>query len=98
VSGDHRLDGTIVAVGPNVRPFGDTPFLVDLAPTLLAALETPASIKHTGRVLHEVIGTEAAVRAGELVEFAEVSEAEPSVTDTEADEMEEHLRGLGYLE
>jgi hypothetical protein len=28
----------------------------------------------------------------------EVTEREPSVSDTEADEMEEHLRGLGYLE
>jgi hypothetical protein len=26
------------------------------------------------------------------------SDDEPTVTDTEADEMEEHLRGLGYLE
>jgi hypothetical protein len=25
-------------------------------------------------------------------------ETEEAVTDTEADEMEEHLRGLGYLE
>jgi hypothetical protein len=25
-------------------------------------------------------------------------QAEETVTDTEADEMEEHLRGLGYLE
>jgi hypothetical protein len=25
-------------------------------------------------------------------------EGEETVTDTEADEMEEHLRGLGYLE
>jgi predicted AlkP superfamily phosphohydrolase/phosphomutase len=98
VSGDHRLEGTIVAVGPKVQPFSETPMLVDMAPTLLAALDAPASIKHTGRVLHEVVGTEAAVRAGEQVEFADGSGAEPTVTDTEADEMEEHLRGLGYLE
>ena len=43
---------------------------------LLAALDAPTSIKHAGRVLHEVAST---------------------VSDTEADEMEEHLRGLGYL-
>jgi predicted AlkP superfamily phosphohydrolase/phosphomutase len=98
VSGDHRIDGTIVAVGPNVRPFGETPMLVDMAPTLLAALDAPASIKHTGRVLHEVVGAEAAVKAGEQVDFVESAPEEPTVTDTEADEMEEHLRGLGYLE
>jgi predicted AlkP superfamily phosphohydrolase/phosphomutase len=98
VSGDHRIDGTIVAVGPQVRPFDQTPMLVDMAPTLLAALEAPASINHTGRVLHEVVGAEAAVKAGEQIQFVEDTSAEPTVTDTEADEMEEHLRGLGYLE
>jgi hypothetical protein len=72
--------------------------LVDMAPTLLAALDAPASIKHTGRVLHEVVGAEAAVKAGEQVDFVESAPEEPTVTDTEADEMEEHLRGLGYLE
>jgi hypothetical protein len=98
VSGDHRIDGTIVAVGPKVQPFSQTPMLVDMAPTLLAALDAPASIKHTGRVLHEVVGSEAAIRAGEQVEFVQSSDAEPTVSDTEAGEMEEHLRGLGYLE
>jgi predicted AlkP superfamily phosphohydrolase/phosphomutase len=98
VSGDHRIDGTIVAVGPKVQPFSQTPMLVDMAPTLLAALDAPASIKHTGRVLHEVVGSEAAIRAGEQVEFVQSTDAEPTVSDTEAGEMEEHLRGLGYLE
>ena len=30
--------------------------------------------------------------------FMSTGGEEPSVSDTEADEMEEHLRGLGYLE
>jgi hypothetical protein len=98
VSGDRRIEGTIVAVGPKVQPFSQTPMLVDIAPTLLAALDAAASIKHTGRVLHEVVGTEATVKAGEQVEFVESTDAEPTVSDTDADEMEEHLRGLGYLE
>jgi predicted AlkP superfamily phosphohydrolase/phosphomutase len=99
VSGDHRLDGTIVATGPHVRPFGETPLLVDMAPTILAALEAPAGIKHTGRVLAEIVGDEARVQAGEAAAPAIPGMgAEPTVSDTEADEMEEHLRGLGYLE
>ena len=44
------------------------------------------------------MGTEASVRAGERAPASDVREDERSVTDTEADEMEEHLRGLGYLE
>jgi len=72
---------------------------VDLAPTILAALDAPASIRHTGRVLHEVVGTEAHVHAGETAgRAAEAAAEEPTVSDAEADEMEEHLRGLGYLE
>jgi predicted AlkP superfamily phosphohydrolase/phosphomutase len=97
VSGDHRPEGVIVASGPNVQPFVEQPLLVDLAPTILAALGAPASVKHTGRVLHEIVGAEASVKAGETAGVASASE-EPTVTDTEADEMEEHLRGLGYLE
>jgi hypothetical protein len=81
-----------------VRPFEQTPLLVDMAPTILAALDAPASIRHTGRVLHEVVGSEASVRAGETAGSDEAGALEPSVSDTEADEMEEHLRGLGYLE
>ncbi len=72
--------------------------LIDLAPTILSALDAPASIKHTGRVLHEIVGTEASVRAGESAPASETYEEERSVTDTEANEMEKHLRGLGYLE
>ena len=99
VSGDHRPEGVIVAVGPSVRPFEEQPMLVDLAPTILAALDAPASIRHTGRVLHEVVGTEAHVHAGETAgRAAEAAAEEPTVSDAEADEMEEHLRGLGYLE
>ncbi len=99
VSGDHRPEGVIVAAGPKVTAFEQPPLLIDLAPTILAALDAPASIRHTGRVLHEVVGADASVRAGESAPASGAPPSEErSVTDTEADEMEEHLRGLGYLE
>jgi predicted AlkP superfamily phosphohydrolase/phosphomutase len=98
VSGDHRIEGVIVAAGPGVRAFEQPPRLVDLAPTLLAALDAPASIRHTGRVLHEVVGDAANVRASAQAANGTVAPVESAVSDTEADEMEEHLRGLGYLE
>ncbi|GIU98937.1 MAG: hypothetical protein KatS3mg014_0553 [Actinomycetota bacterium] len=103
ISGDHRPEGVIVAVGPRVRPFEQPPLLVDLAPTILAALDAPASVKHTGRVLHELVGSEAEVRRAEapavvIPGLTGAVEEESVVSDTEADEMEEHLRGLGYLE
>jgi hypothetical protein len=84
-------------VGPKVSPFESEPKLVDLAPTILAALDAPAGVKHTGRVLHEIVGADADVVTGEDAADIETA-AESAITDTEADEMEEHLRGLGYLE
>jgi predicted AlkP superfamily phosphohydrolase/phosphomutase len=101
VSGDHRIEGTIVAVGPDVRPFEQPPLLIDMAPTILAALEAPASIEPTGRVLTELIGSKASTRASSKAPVAIPGMGgadEPTVSDTEADAMEEHLRGLGYLE
>jgi hypothetical protein len=105
ISGDHRPDGVIVAVGPSVRPFEQPPLLIDMAPTILAALGAPASIEHTGRVLYEVVGRAAVTRREDTPPAPAVAipgmpsgERGSNVTDTEADEMEEHLRGLGYLE
>jgi hypothetical protein len=77
--------------------------LIDMAPTILAALNAPASIEHTGRVLHEIVGADARVAQAEAKPAVQIpgmpSGDEPSaVSDTEADEMEEHLRGLGYIE
>jgi predicted AlkP superfamily phosphohydrolase/phosphomutase len=97
VSGDHRMEGTIVAVGPNVQPFANTPSLIDMAPTIVAALDAPSAVKPTGRVLTEILGADAAMTSRE-VSAEEAAAAAPTVSDTEADEMEEHLRGLGYLE
>ncbi|MGZ8625682.1 MAG: alkaline phosphatase family protein, partial [Actinomycetota bacterium] len=103
ISGDHRIDGVIVAAGPAVQPFEQQPLLVDMAPTILAALGAPGSIHHTGRVLHEVVGAEAKVETKAPEPAVQIpgmptGEPESNVSDTEADEMEEHLRGLGYLE
>jgi predicted AlkP superfamily phosphohydrolase/phosphomutase len=100
VSGDHRMDGVIVAVGPAVEKdaFTQSPFLVDIAPTLLAAMDAPASVAHTGRVLSHIVGADAVVRAGESQVDETPSEGTDVVGQAEAEEMEEHLRGLGYLE
>jgi hypothetical protein len=84
-----------------VKPFEQPPLLVDMAPTILAALDAPTSIEHTGRVLHEVVGSDAGVTKAEpavAIPGMGGSEESTTVSDTEADEMEEHLRGLGYLE
>jgi hypothetical protein len=54
-------------------------------------------------VLHEIVGADAKVTQAEskpavAIPGMPTGGEESNVTDTEADEMEEHLRGLGYLE
>jgi predicted AlkP superfamily phosphohydrolase/phosphomutase len=111
LSGEHRIEGVIAAAGPAVDPaaFAGTSFrLVDLAPTLLAALGVPSSVRHSGVPLSVLVGTEAAgaASAARIEDSAAGSGGTPgdsSAHDTgldedEADEVEDHLRGLGYLE
>jgi len=99
VSGDHRLEGTIVAVGPNVKPFESQPALIDLAPTLVAALDAPTAVKPKGRILHEIVGSDKALTSREATPSVQIpGMGESAVSDKEADEMEEHLRGLDYIE
>jgi predicted AlkP superfamily phosphohydrolase/phosphomutase len=100
VSGDHRIEGCIVAVGPNVKPFESQPALIDMAPTLVAALGAPTAVEPTGRVLTELLGEDAhlVAREADAGGIPGMGANEAAVNDTEADEMEEHLRGLGYIE
>jgi predicted AlkP superfamily phosphohydrolase/phosphomutase len=101
LSGDHRAEGVFAAAGPMVDPsaFPAAFHLVDLAPTLLAAVDAPASVRHSGSVLGAVVGHERAQAATEgSTEAGPGDEADAGLSDTEADEVEDHLRGLGYLE
>jgi hypothetical protein len=100
LSGDHRMDGVIAAAGPLVRPhaFAEPALLVDVAPTILAALGVPASVKHDGQVLTGVVGDEASVASVEAGAASGEGSGQEGLDAEEALEVEEHLRGLGYLE
>ena len=100
--GDHRPDGVLAAAGPHVDPaaFPEAARLTDLAPTILAAVGAPASVRHSGSALSAVVGTAAASAAmeGGRSDEAQGGPEEAALDDREAEEVEEHLRGLGYLE
>jgi predicted AlkP superfamily phosphohydrolase/phosphomutase len=103
LSGDHRIDGVLAAAGPNVdrEHFPETARLVDLAPTILATAGAPASVRHSGSVLRELVGEKAAAVAGVAASDGASATQEPTapgLDEMEADEVEEHLRGLGYIE
>jgi predicted AlkP superfamily phosphohydrolase/phosphomutase len=101
LSGDHRVDGVFAAAGPtvDVSAFPEAFHLVDLAPTLLAAVDAMASVRHSGSVLGAVVGHDRAHAAAEGPAAAGPGDGpDDGLSDTEADEVEDHLRGLGYLE
>jgi arylsulfatase A-like enzyme len=70
--------------------------LVDLAPTILAAAGAPASVRHSGAALPAVAAGELAMDVTDAVGAS--LEGRQGLDDMEAEEVEEHLRGLGYLE
>lgn len=100
LSGDHRVDGVLAVVGPALyrTTFPDAARLVDLAPTILAAARAPSSVHHSGTVLQALVGAGAAVGAGEAATQNASLEGGAGLDVDEAEEVEEHLRGLGYLE
>jgi predicted AlkP superfamily phosphohydrolase/phosphomutase len=100
LSGDHRMDGVIAAAGSRVgrEAFTEPAHLIDVAPTILAALGVPASVKHDGQVLRTVVGDEASVAAAHARGESGQGSSQEGLDAEEALEVEEHLRGLGYLE
>ena len=90
----------LAAAGPNVdrEDFPESARLVDLAPTILAAAEAPASVRHGGSALPALVGSRAAMSASGSMADRPMATGESGLSDREAEEVEEHLRGLGYLE
>ena len=98
-SGCHRREGIFVARGPALRQ-GERlaeANILDLAPTMLALLGESVPLEMDGRVLEEAFATPPEVNytesEGEALEFQESQ----TLQAEEAEQIEERLRGLGYL-
>jgi predicted AlkP superfamily phosphohydrolase/phosphomutase len=100
LSGDHRLEGVLVAVGPEVTPgpLTEPAHLIDLGPTSLAALGVPSAIPRDGRVLRRLVGDGVDMRVLEGGKTEGAKKGQAGLTSDEENEIEEHLRGLGYVE
>lgn len=98
LSGDHRLEGVLVATGPEVTPgpLEETVELIDLMPTALAALNVTTAVPRDGKVLSQLVGSDARLEVGDGVEDGDRSDE--GLTSQEETEIETHLRGLGYVE
>jgi predicted AlkP superfamily phosphohydrolase/phosphomutase len=99
--GSHRHEGIIALEGPSVaQGVQISAQIVDVAPTLLYLLGRPVPSDLEGRVLVEAI--EPSLLEARPLEYAEPALHEAGATErydsSEAAEVEERLRGLGYLE
>jgi predicted AlkP superfamily phosphohydrolase/phosphomutase len=95
-SGCHRLQGVLIARGPGIA-HGEihNARIIDLAPTILHLMNVPVPDDMDGRVLTEALVTQRLVESQAAVP---ASHAQEDLTAEEADEVEERLRALGYLE
>jgi predicted AlkP superfamily phosphohydrolase/phosphomutase len=99
--GSHRHEGIIALEGPSiVQGVELSAQIVDVAPTLLYLLGRPVPSDLEGRVLVEAI--EPSLLEARPLEYEEPALHEAGPTErygsSEAAEVEERLRGLGYLE
>ena len=101
-SGNHALDGILIATGPGVNGSSeiDGATIVDLAPTLLASFDVPIPDRMEGEVLIDLFSP--GYLAGSRSESSGDEEG-PQGEGDEFDEQEENivearLRNLGYLD
>lgn len=97
-SGNHEPDGIFAAWGPDVAPGRvEGANVVDVLPTVFAAMDEPIPDDIDGRVLHEVFRPERRVapRWVEAAAYHAVAGDRDAATDRS---IEERLRGLGYLQ
>ncbi|CAN5833640.1 alkaline phosphatase family protein [soil metagenome] len=101
-TGDHRLDGILIASGPAVRPGVSLKgaSLLDIAPTVLHLLGVPVPDDFDGQVLDEALDPS---RSPILVETPSPLPANgpkappPSYSEEEEAAIQQRLADLGYL-
>ena len=100
LSGDHRLEGVIVATGPEVTPgpLKETAELIDLGPTAMAALGIASGMPRDGKVLPSLVGDGVSLEVLEGNDATGGGGDDSGLTSDEEGEIEDHLRGLGYVE
>jgi predicted AlkP superfamily phosphohydrolase/phosphomutase len=101
LSGDHRLEGVIVATGPEVTKgrLNETVHLQDLGPTAMAALGVPSAVPRDGKVIESLVGAGVGLKVTEGGGAdAPARDVQTGLTSGEEGEIEDQLRGLGYVE
>jgi predicted AlkP superfamily phosphohydrolase/phosphomutase len=96
--GVHRHNGVVFLKGEGVKTTLPkfSPFLIDMAPTVLHALGLPVPTDMDGRVLEEIFSSPRKIQY-EDVDNA-VSQERVQYLESEAEMIEQRLRDLGYVE
>ena len=93
-TGNHRMNGVLVAGGPGIEPNPDLPLqrLIDVTPTALALLGIEVPRELDGRPMEDLLGCDVAW-TDELPWREPVDGADPE----DPERLAEQLEGLGYL-
>ncbi|WP_049996570.1 alkaline phosphatase family protein [Halococcus sediminicola] len=99
---DHRPEGIFLAEGPDIET-GATPTdasVFDVAPTVLHSMGEPVPATADGRVLDELFAPDSppTERAVDTADVARSGEAASTAGEGDFGDVEERLRGLGYVE
>ncbi len=97
-SGCHRNEGIFLGYGPNIRAGGELPSanILDLAPTIMHMVGTAVPRIMDGQVLQDIFTKPTPISYSEDEAQAETTTA-PGFSAAEEAQVEERLRGLGYL-
>ena len=99
---EHRPEGIFLAAGPDVAP-GSAPTdasVVDVAPTVLHGVGEAVPADADGRVLDGIFAPDSPTARREVatVEGASAGGESSAATDDDFGNVEDRLRGLGYME
>ena len=100
-SGGHRMDGILMATGPGISRNTqlEDAALIDIAPTVLAAMDVPIPDDMDGKVLTDVF--EEGYFTQHPIRYTKGSEQgiqeKVELSPEQEEEIKERLRGLGYL-
>ena len=95
----HRPEGIFLAWGPSVESGATTTdaSVADVAPTVLHALDEPVPANADGRVLKEIFEPQSMAGRG-AVSQREYGQSTTADVEADFDDVEDRLRGLGYME
>lgn len=101
ISGSHRMEGILLLSGKNIRRGVELhgAEIIDLAPTILHALDLPIPDDMDGKVLIQAFEEDSLCARSVRYTDSSSSASHPGSEYTEEDEEEivQRLRGLGYL-